>query len=81
MQQAFMLPVVLRAVATARQWLTKENKFASSIVEERVSNLQVVALIDIMAGISNMFAVGNSVVMPLMGVVMMAIGIHYIKED
>ena len=35
------MPTVLRAAVTAKRWLAKENKFATSIMEESVDNLHV----------------------------------------
>ena len=45
------MPVVLRAVATARMWFNEENEFASSVMDESVSNLQFISVLSVVVGL------------------------------
>ena len=81
MQQALVSPSVLRAVVIARQWLTKENKFASMIVEESVSNLQVLGVVSLVMGITMVCMFMASMVLACAGMGMLSFAVKVLKED
>lgn len=81
MQNALTMPVVLRAAITAKQWIAKENKFASMVMEESVTNLQFLAVIMTMVGFFFMFGMSVSWFYPAVGIVLMAKGVSILNDE
>lgn len=80
MQKALRMPLVLRAAITAKQWIAKENKFATAIMEETVTNMQFLAVFMVMVGLILFLAMPVSLLYPAIGFVLMYKGGSILKN-
>lgn len=80
MQKALSMPLVLRAAITAKQWIAKENKFATAIMEETVTNMQFLAVFMVMVGLILFLAMPVSLLYPAIGFVLMYKGGSILKN-
>lgn len=67
------MPTVLRAVVATRQWLNIENTFATSMMEESVTNLQFISVLAVVLGLMMIPFVFGSY--PLVGILGFVISI------
>lgn len=72
MQNSITMPLVLRAAIIAKRWFAKENEFATFVIEESVSNLQMVAVCLVSFGLTMCFF--GSFIACLIGIFLMSVG-------
>ena len=83
MKRTATMPVRTRRVtpAAVREWLHRENRFCSSLIEERVSNLILVAVCMVCLGLVMSMAITVQPVVGLLGVAVMAAGVNVIRRN
>lgn len=75
------MPTVLRAAITAKQCLAKENKLASALMEESVTNLQLLACASAFIGVALMPALfGTYPVIGIVGAILAVCGTSKLAE-
>ena len=74
-------PSVAAIAAQVIQWLHAENRFCSSLLEERVTNLILVAVCLVCLGLTLSMAIASSPAVGLTGVAVMAAGVNVIRKE
>lgn len=76
------MPFILKAVASIQAWSTKENSICSSLMEESVSNLSIIAVLAVIVGIGLVpFLFGTMPVLGIVGFTLAFFGSSFLSED
>lgn len=75
------MPQVLRAVVSLKQWSASENDVCSAIMEERVSNLQMLSVLLIVVGFCMLVLTGVSAAFAIFGLSVMAVGAKQLRKE
>ena len=81
MQKALTMPMVLRAAVTAKRWLAKKNEICSAVMEEKVDNFHVVAVLECIIGIIMACFVMCNIFVAALGFALLAAGTSALARD